>query len=84
MRYSLIDSRDKTILPFGWRKKAHAEHWIQEHIELHGGLDWRVGGLFKVKGTRVTLEVVHTKTLGPVEWFNVKPEEYDYETKIKE
>lgn len=62
-----------------WNKKSHAESWIQHHIKLQHGLEWRVGGLFKCKND-IQLEVVWSKTRKSVRWFDVSPapiEEYD-------
>ena len=50
MRYSLKRKDGTFVQHLGWKKKSHAEYWIQEHIKLYGKLDWRVGGLIKSNG----------------------------------
>jgi hypothetical protein len=80
MRYALVRKSDNYVIPgVGWKKKSHAEAWIQRHIELCGGLDWRIGGLFKAKNDN-PLEVVYSKSLNSVPWVDViaaPVEEYD-------
>jgi hypothetical protein len=73
MRYALKRKDGSIVEGIGWNKKAHAEHWIQEHCSIFGGLDWRVGGLFKAKNDD-QLEVVWSKSLKSVNWLNVDPE----------
>ena len=70
---------DGRIHYIGWNKKSHAESWIQHHFKLYGGLDWRVGGLFKAKRDN-QMEVVWSKSCKSVNWVNVEPAditEYD-------
>lgn len=73
MRYSLKRQDGTVVEGVGWNKKSHAEFWIQEQIKLLGGLDWRVGGLFKAKNDE-PLEVVWSKSKKSVTWLDVKPE----------
>ena len=79
-RYVLLRKHDDTVVEnLSWNKKSHAEAWIQHHIKLQGGLDWRVGGLFKCKND-IELEVVWSKSHESVKWFEVEPaplSEYD-------
>ena len=84
-RYVLQRKSDDAIIDgISWNKKSHAEAWIQECIKKYGGLDWRVGGLFKCKNTEA-YEVVWNKTHKSVKWYCIEPapiEEYnpqDYE-----
>ena len=78
MRYTLKRCGNQMLPKFGWKKKSHAEHWIMEHLEMWGGLEWRVGGMFKARHDNV-LEVVYSRSGKSVPWCDVKPEEYDYE-----
>lgn len=74
MRYALLNKSNNQIIEgIGWSKKSHAEAWIQEHIEMYGGLEWRVGGLFKAKHD-YPLEVVWSKSLKSVNWMDVRSE----------
>lgn len=76
MRYSLTHE-GHLVEGIGWRKKSHAEYWIQQHLVQFGGLDWRVGGRFKARRGDM-FEIVHTRTLRDVDWYGVFPEEYEY------
>ncbi len=67
---TLLEQAGKLV---GFNSKSHAEFWIQEHLQLFGWLDWRVGGLFKAKHNRESLEIVWSKTRKPVKWLNVNP-----------
>ena len=44
-----------------------AENWVQEHLEIFGGLDWRVGFLFKARNDN-PLEIVWSRSKKPVKW----------------
>jgi len=70
MRYALKQQDGSIAENVGWNSKAEAESWIQEHLRLFGGLDWRVGGLFKAKHDN-PLEVVWSKSHKSVDWLNV-------------
>ena len=76
MRYALKRANGTICDGVAWNKQSHAEHWIQEHIKLFGGLDWRVGGLFKAKHDD-PLEVVWSKSHKKVKWNHVEPENPD-------
>lgn len=72
----LKNSMVKSMMVFHGIKKSHAEAWIQKHLSLYGGLDWRVGALFKAKRDN-PMEVVYAKSHKPVKWDNVKPAHED-------
>lgn len=77
MRYALRRENGTIVDGVGWNKKSHAEFWIQEHLRLFGGLDWRVGGLFKARNDNRPLEVVWSKSGKSVRWVNIEPEDPD-------
>ena len=70
MRYALKRQDGSLAENVGWNSKAEAEAWIQEHLNTFGGLDWRVGGLFKARHS-TPLEVVWSKSKNSVNWMNV-------------
>lgn len=78
MRYA-VKKKDGTLLEqagklVGFNSKSEAESWIQEEFNLFGGMDWRVGGLFKAKRAD-QLEIVWSKTGKSVKWIDVVPKE---------
>jgi len=74
MRYALKLFDGRLAPGVGWNSKSDAEKWIQDHCKIYGGLDWRVGGLFKAKHDNI-MEVVWSKSNKRVPWENVKPTE---------
>lgn len=76
MRIFLIDEFGTFLTCGGWKKKSHAEYWIQERISVLG-LDWRVGGRIKFIGEDRWFEVVD-KNKNSINWLNVKAEKYNY------
>jgi hypothetical protein len=66
VRY-VVQREDGTLLDncgkeFGFNSKVGAEAWIQEHLELLGGLDWRVGFYFKAKFDKSPFKIVWSKS----------------------
>lgn len=70
MRYALKRKDGSIVDGVGWNSKIDAEKWIREHIEIFGGLDWRVGALFKAKNDD-QLEVVWSRSHKSVNWYGV-------------
>lgn len=70
MRYTLKRNNGTIVAGIGWNSKIEAEKWIREDIEIHGGLDWRVGALFKSTNNEA-LEVVWSRTHKSVNWYGV-------------
>lgn len=75
-RYVLKKFNGEIHEGISWNKKSHAEAWIQKHLSLYGGLEWRVGALFKAKRDN-QMEIVHAKSHKPVAWNNVEPAHED-------
>ena len=79
IRYVLKKWNDEIVDGISWTKKSHAEAWIQHHIKINGGLEWRVGGMFKARKSK-KMEIVWKKDHKSVNWFDVSPapiKEYD-------
>ena len=68
MRYNLERVPGGLVMQLGrdhpmvWNTRAELDKWIETHLVLMGGLDWRVGYLFKGKNDNVPLRIVHAKT----------------------
>ena len=68
MRYLLAKESGEVVMqvgrdhPMSWNTRADVDAWIDMHLKVMGGLDWRVGYLFKGKNDWVPLQIVHAKT----------------------
>ena len=68
MRYLLAKESGEIVMqvgrdhPMSWNTRVGADAWIKMHLEVMGGLDWRVGYLFKGRNDSVPLKIVHAKT----------------------
>jgi len=67
MRYALARESGELVMqagrdhPMGWNTKVEVDKWIEDHLSILGGLDWRVGYLFKAKFDREVLKIVYSK-----------------------
>lgn len=67
MRYAIKREDGSLIRDVGFNTKQEAESWIQVHLAIYGGLDWRTGSLFKARNDN-PLEIVWAKSKKPVKW----------------